>query len=189
MKRVISILLILVLLVGGVSSVSAQNTTNESTLTVPETEDPVEEEPENTTYVGQIDNSLRIVDYELVDSEMVVTLESDIPRRITVVDLGAASSSDGVSEFSFKSQQIPRGTTTVRLPVTVDDGQAGVGITAGTNGVVITTGSDTSIFKGETGWREVQIGFLSGLVIVSLATVSTGYLKIKNTSDDPERIL
>jgi hypothetical protein len=186
----LSILFLSVVVTGSAVAQESDADTSEIDISIgASTESNNEDNATTTEYVGQIDDSLRIVDYSLQGEQMEVTLESDIPRRITIVDLGAASGGSGVSDFSFKTQQITRGETVVQLDVTKVDGSAGVGITAGKNGVTIVAGDNVSIFKGEANWRGIQSGFVAGVIIITLSTVVAGYLKIKNESEEPERIL
>ena len=70
----------------------------------------------NTTYVTQVDQALRVVDYELNDGQLHITFEADVPRRVSIVEAIDTRTTTGAGSFGVKVVNIPSGRSEVTFP-------------------------------------------------------------------------
>ncbi|MBZ6494240.1 hypothetical protein [Natrinema longum] len=87
------------------------------------------ENAENTTYVTEVDQTLRVLEwrYDSEEEMVYIEFESDESKTVTVTE--ARQFEAGASKGRIKQKQIPEGTSKVKLPVKPTAGKAGVSIT------------------------------------------------------------
>lgn len=82
---------------------------------------------------------VEILDYEVRDGTMTLTLRTDEHTAYAVTDALAGLEGEGVSEISYKQAILKPGKTTVKLPVTVRDDAAAVTLSTPNDAVRIQT--------------------------------------------------
>ena len=150
-----------------------------------ETETP---EPTETKTI-EIDATTSVKDFRMANgSTMILSLESDVPTRITVTDSGAIAQAmiEGGDRAAIsvprRSMNLDRGETTVRMDVTRVDGMAAV--TVSTNdGMVFLRIGKLQGFNPPVEWSTVQ--FL--LVGVGIGSVSSTYWLVKRKREKEEK--
>lgn len=178
MKHIILTLLVLGLLA---TPVAAQ----ETTISPAPSSTNQTSTPDQPTYAGEIDPATRIVDYQIRDGTLTVTLESDLPQTIVLTDSYAPlDEGAGVSVIPQKRTTIPKGTSEVSISAETYRGEIGVAV-ASTRGAVFISSGDirqSSPFDGLSGGQ----GLVSGLAIAFGMTTLAGYRYMKREGGSPE---
>ncbi|WP_226480383.1 hypothetical protein [Natrinema amylolyticum] len=140
------------------------------------------ENAENTTYVAEVDQNLRVLEwrYDSEEEMIYIEFESDQSKTVTVTE--ARQFEEGASQGRIKEKQIPKGTSEVKLPVKPTAGKAGVSITTSEsidNGTY--TVLSTGIVDSETPFHRTgsPSGWFGG-AFTAVAMMGAAAYKVRN---------
>lgn len=182
-KFFVAVALVAVLAVGAVAAPAAGQdgngtTANETTADGPAAGQTVERE---------LSDTMRITGWEWSNGTMSVTIEAELPARVTVADSGALvdalSESGGAKAVDVPEETytVQRGTTTIEYRPEVIDGQAAVTVSGPGGAVLLRTGSITAS-RPAVPWSTVQM-----LVLGTAAAVGgLGVLLVRRRHEDED---
>lgn len=183
MKHLFIVLLLLASAVVPGAVVAQQNETSEPGVSVvlhDENDPDVCEAPET------IDRHTSLCHvYTESDGRAVLIIESERTQRVTITD--SASFMSG-GEIPRKRVTLREGTNTVRFPVTVHRGFAGVSIDTGGVLFGVPVESRTTLIGGPWTYADAQIAALGGASSVALVSVVLVMRRIRGKNTEPERI-
>ncbi|ADB79721.1 ORF5 [Haloarcula hispanica pleomorphic virus 1] len=133
-----------------------------------------------------IDNNTVLCSARLEDGDAVLVLRSDFTQRITVTDAGAFMAGGDVPEQKATLREDER--NTVRMPVTMVDGFAGVSIDTAANLFAVPLEKQQTIIGGPWSSGDTAVSALaaSTSVIVVIVVKVIRYLAGRTT--EPERV-
>lgn len=159
----------------GVAQAQENNTTAEH-------EDDLEPE-----YLQQVDENVRLLDWEHTGDEFILVFEADRPTRVTITE--AVQWSEGSGQITIHQERLLPGNTTVTLPIGETNGEAGAVITTSASvndghGVYVSTGqtSDASPFERTSS----TAGWIGGAGTVMLMFVTVAWREIRKEPSAPE---
>lgn len=185
-----ALLVVVIILIGSVlvpiGAVAQSNESTEST-----------ESDEDSTVVEQVDDDVRVTDYDYDEGNETFSVELDNRGDSTsTVTLTESISSDQSGGGSFGIEQTrlyANEETTVEVDVSSDGRSAGVMITtqesldAGT-GTYLQEDTGMSLLDGSATWRDVQIGVGAGIVATILMTMLVAWHVVARQSVNYEEV-
>lgn len=133
-----------------------------------------------TTYVAAIDDATRIVSWSYDDGTFTITIESDRPQLITVIQ--PISSKRGISRFQMGSKMIPEGRSTIRVESAEVRGMALVTLATQRAGITISTGTEALTALG---WVSSYFAWFVGSTIGISLVVLAGWYKKRQEAKKP----
>ena len=179
--RLLTALVLISLLAGGVSAASPMPMENESS---PETSSQTENA---TTPIAHLDGDVRIVDWSYQSGVFTVVFESDTPTRVTIAE--ATQSVEGVTAFTTKRERLLPGENTIRLEVQESGGEAQISITSDRSlrenrGLILSTGqvAQDSPFDRTSS----TAGWFGGAGTVAFMVIVVTWRTLRRAPDAPE---
>lgn len=182
--RFITVLIVVSsLLAAPIGTVEAQeNNTTENTTTAEHDPNP---EPE---YLQQVDQNVRLMDWEYTGSEFRLVFEADRPTQVTITE--AVQWTKGSGQMAIHQERLLPGQTTVTLPVAERNGKAGAVITTADSigdghGVYVSTGQ-TETNESPFERTSSTAGWIGGAGTVGFMFSFVAWREIRKEPSAPE---
>lgn len=186
MKPVFIVLttLVIALLAPGVAV--AQESTNETDITISTSDDDEDHYQQLCKAPEMIDEATALCHSEIADDgRAVLVIDSEKTQFVTVTD--AASFMSG-GDVPRKRVQLDEGYNTVRFPVTHHKGFAGVSVDTGGTLYAIPLENDRTLIGGPWTSQDAQLAAIGGASSVGLVSIVLVIRRITGRSTNPERI-
>lgn len=132
-----------------------------------------------------IDSDTSLCDTTLENGSAVLTLQSDVNQRITFTDAGAFVAG-GVVET--QTRIVTEGRSEIVMPVTQQNGFAGVSISTGDVVYAVPLESTSSLLEPPVTSSDVQAAAGGGAFSVSVAVLFITWRAVTGRDSEPERV-
>jgi hypothetical protein len=160
-----------------------RNTTvSPSTSTPTATATPEAPPPSNDTVRARIGPSATLKSWNFEDGRFRLVIESDIPQRVKVTDVGAmieATESRGVAEIPTKGVTLDAGETVIVFDVTSVDGEGYVSVATGGGAVQVSSGSSSGTLESIAAALSTWQGIITGTLTMFSWTVVASAMKLR----------
>ena len=189
---ILTALVLLSLLAGGVSAVSEpmpMETDTEISEPMPmENEtDPSSRSANGTAPIAHLDEDVRIIDWSYESEVFTIVFEADSPTHVTISE--ATQSVEGVTSFTTTRERVLPGENRIRMEVTPSGGEAQVSITSAgslreNRGLILSTGqvAQDSPFDRTSS----TAGWFGGAGTVAFMVIVVTWRTLRREPDAPE---